>query len=158
VNDLINAESEEQLKLSMSQLSGRNSKMYEDLRQQLIRMLAHAEAYIDFEADETNDLRPQLFVDLGKETEELSARIEGYLRDSQISEVIREGFKISILGPPNAGKSTLMNQLAKRRVAIVSEIPGTTRDLISTNLNLFGYNVILTDTAGLRGETSDSIE
>jgi tRNA modification GTPase len=68
VNDLINAESEEQLKLSMSQLSGRNSKLYEDLRQQLIRMLAHAEAYIDFEADETNDLRPQLFVDLGKET------------------------------------------------------------------------------------------
>jgi tRNA modification GTPase len=142
----------------MSQLSGRNSKLYEDLRQQLIRMLAHAEAYIDFEADETNDLRPQLFVDLGKETEELSSRIEGYLRDSQISEVIREGFKISILGPPNAGKSTLMNRLAKRRVAIVSEIPGTTRDLISTNLNLFGYNVILTDTAGLRGETSDSIE
>jgi len=75
VNDLINAESEEQLKLSMSQLSGRNSKLYEDLRQQLIRMLAHAEAYIDFEADETNDLRPQLFVDLGKETEELSSRI-----------------------------------------------------------------------------------
>ena len=68
MNDLINAESEEQLKLSMSQLSGRNSKLYEDLRQQLIRMLAHAEAYIDFEADETNDLRPQLFVDLGKET------------------------------------------------------------------------------------------
>jgi tRNA U34 5-carboxymethylaminomethyl modifying GTPase MnmE/TrmE len=66
----------------MSQLSGRNSKLYEDLRQQLIRMLAHAEAYIDFEADETNDLRPQLFVDLGKETEELSSRIEGYLRDS----------------------------------------------------------------------------
>jgi tRNA modification GTPase len=124
----------------------------------LIRMLAHAEAYIDFEADETNDLRPQLFVDLGKETEDLSSRIEGYLRDSQISEVIREGFKISILGPPNAGKSTLMNRLAKRIVAIVSEIPGTTRDLISTNLNLFGYNVILTDTAGLRGETSDSIE
>ena len=75
MNDLINAESEEQLKLSMSQLSGRNSKLYEDLRQQLIRMLAHAEAYIDFEADETNDLRPQLFVDLGKETEELSSRI-----------------------------------------------------------------------------------
>ena len=121
-------------------------------------MLAHAEAYIDFEADETNDLRPQLFVELGKETEELSCRIEGYLRESEISEVIREGFKISILGPPNAGKSTLMNQLAKRRVAIVSEIPGTTRDLLSTNLNLFGYNVILTDTAGLRGDTSDTIE
>lgn len=113
-------------------------------------MLAHAEAYIDFEADETNDLKPEVFIELGRETEILSKLIEGYIRDSSIGEVIREGFKISILGPPNAGKSTLMNMLAKRRVAIVSEIPGTTRDLISTNLNLFGYNVILTDTAGLR--------
>ena len=72
--------------------------------------------------------------------------------------MIREGFKISILGPPNAGKSTLMNLLAKRKVAIVSDIPGTTRDLITTNINLFGYNVVLTDTAGLREETYDSIE
>ena len=80
------------------------------------------------------------------------------MKDACISEVIREGFKVSILGPPNAGKSTLMNLLAKRRVSIVSDIPGTTRDLISTSLNLFGYNVILTDTAGLRGETRDNIE
>jgi tRNA modification GTPase len=97
-------------------------------------MLAHAEAYIDFEADETNDLKPQLFVDLGKQTQELSKKIEGYIRDSQVAENIREGIKISILGPPNAGKSTLMNKLANRRVAIVSEIPGTTRDLISTQM------------------------
>ena len=75
-----------------------------------------------------------------------------------MGEVIREGFKISIVGPPNAGKSTLMNKIAKRRVSIVSEIPGTTRDLISTNITLFGYNVILTDTAGLRDQTSDLIE
>lgn len=88
----------------------------------------------------------------------MSQKIQGYLEEGKISEVIREGFKISIMGPPNAGKSTLMNLLAKRRVAIVSEIPGTTRDLISTNLNLFGYNVILTDTAGIRGETKDTIE
>eukprot|EP00347_Sterkiella_histriomuscorum_P011080 403373830 len=158
LNDLINAQSEEQLKLSMHQLLGRHSLLYEDLRQQLIRMLAHAEAYIDFEADETNDLLPQVFIDLGKSTELLSKQIEGYLRDANIGETIREGFKISILGPPNAGKSTLMNLLTKRRVAIVSEIPGTTRDLISTNINLFGYNVILTDTAGLRDQTKDSIE
>ena len=62
------------------------------------------------------------------------------------------------MGPPNAGKSTLMNKLAKRNVAIVSAIPGTTRDLITTNMNMFGYNVILTDTAGLRESTSDLIE
>lgn len=62
------------------------------------------------------------------------------------------------MGPPNAGKSTLMNLIAKRRVAIVSDIPGTTRDLITVNMNLFGYNVILTDTAGIRGSTTDDIE
>jgi len=121
-------------------------------------MLAHAEAYIDFEADETNDLRPQVFVDLGRETEELSKRIEGYLREGEVGSTIREGFRIAILGPPNAGKSTLMNMLAKRKVTIVSEIAGTTRDLVSTSLNLFGYHVILTDTAGLRDGTSDKIE
>jgi tRNA modification GTPase len=70
---------------------------------------------------------------------------------------MREGFKISIIGPPNAGKSTLMNLLSQRKASVVSDIPGTTRDLISTNLNLMGFNVILTDTAGLR-EASDSIE
>ena len=80
----------------------------------------------------------------------MTEKIGRYLEEGKVSEVIREGFRVSIIGPPNAGKSTLMNLLSKRRVSIVSEIPGTTRDLISTNLNLFGYNVILTDTAGLR--------
>jgi tRNA modification GTPase len=95
-------------------------------------MLAHAEAYIDFEADETNDLKPLLFVELGIEVQHLITRIKGWIKESSVAETIREGIKISILGPPNAGKSTLMNMIAKRRVAIVSEIPGTTRDLIST--------------------------
>ena len=85
-------------------------------------------------------------------------RIEWWIEESKISEVIREGFKIAILGPPNAGKSTLLNYLAKRKVAIVSPIPGTTRDLITTSLNLFGYTVHLTDTAGLRLQTTDLIE
>lgn len=101
-------------------------------------MLAHAEAFIDFEADETNDLKPQLFVDLNIEIQKLIKRIEGWLRDAEVAERIREGIKISILGPPNAGKSTLMNKIAKRRVAIVSEIPGTTRDLISTQMQMYG--------------------
>lgn len=101
-------------------------------------MLAHAEAFIDFEADETNDLKPQLFVDLNIEIQKLIKRIEGWLRDAEVAETIREGIKISILGPPNAGKSTLMNKIAKRRVAIVSEIPGTTRDLISTQMQMYG--------------------
>ena len=69
--------------------------------------------------------------------------------------MIKEGLKISILGPPNAGKSTLLNLLARKDIAIVSPIPGTTRDLIQTNLSIHGFNVILTDTAGLRSKTSD---
>lgn len=121
-------------------------------------MLAHCEAYIDFEADELADPRlATTFIELTKDVKLFKQKIQSYIEKAQIAEVIREGFKISILGPPNAGKSTLMNMLAKRRVAIVSDIPGTTRDLLQTNLNLFGYNVILSDTAGLR-ETTDDIE
>jgi tRNA modification GTPase len=85
------------------------------------------------------------------------AKIQTYIDRAKIAETIREGFKISIIGPPNAGKSTLLNKLASRNVAIVSDIPGTTRDLIQTKLTLLGYQIILTDTAGLR-ETQDQIE
>ena len=76
----------------------------------------------------------------------------------KIAETIREGLRVAIVGPPNAGKSTLMNLLAQRRVSIVSDTPGTTRDLVSTSLTLYGQHVTLTDTAGLRTDTSDSIE
>lgn len=112
-------------------------------------MLAHVEAFIDFEADETTDITREVFVKLFKDAKVLSDQIEKYLKQGEISEAIREGFKISIIGPPNAGKSTLMNLLAQRRVSIVSNIPGTTRDLVQTNLNLFGHHVVLTDTAGI---------
>ena len=71
---------------------------------------------------------------------------------------MREGLRVAIVGPPNAGKSTLMNLLARRRVSIVSDVPGTTRDRVSTNLSLFGNQITLTDTAGLRSATSDQIE
>jgi len=121
-------------------------------------MLAHIEAFIDFEADEVNDLDPMVFKNLHDKAHEVIARIQRYLKQGEVAEAIREGFKIAIVGPPNAGKSTLMNLLAKRRVSIVSEVPGTTRDLVSTNLNLFGHHVILTDTAGIRSKTTDSIE
>lgn len=94
-------------------------------------MVAHCEAYIDFEADELSDPRlSETFSNLRVEVENLIMRIKAIIKCSKIAEIVKEGVKISILGPPNSGKSTLMNLLAKRRVSIVSEIPGTTRDLI----------------------------
>ena len=121
-------------------------------------MLAHIEAYIDFEADEVSDVTSAAYTNLLKDAEIFKEKIMKFLEEGQISESIREGLKVSIIGPPNAGKSTLMNLLAKRRVSIVSATPGTTRDLVSTTMNLFGQHVVLTDTAGLRTQTSDQIE
>ena len=140
------------------QLQGRQSKIYEELRTKLLRMLAHVEAYIDFEADETSDVTPEVLLRLRREGQELRTQIQRYLQHGQIAETIREGLKVAIVGPPNAGKSTLMNLMAKRRVSIVSEIPGTTRDCVSTSMNLFGHQVTVTDTAGLRSKTNDRIE
>ena len=94
-------------------------------------MLAHCEAYIDFEADELSDPRlTETFQKLTIEVAEFIQKLKSYLDQYQTAELIREGFKMSILGPPNAGKSTLINLLSKRDVAIVSDIPGTTRDVI----------------------------
>ena len=101
-------------------------------------MLAHVEAYIDFEADEVSDVTSAAYTNLLKDAETFKEKIMKFLEEGQISESIREGLKVSIIGPPNAGKSTLMNLLAKRRVSIVSATPGTTRDLVSTTMNLFG--------------------
>ena len=120
------------------QLKGRHSKVYEELKEKLVRMLAHVEAYIDFEADEVSDVTPEVFLRLFGEARELKVQILKYLEQGEIAETIREGLKVAIIGPPNAGKSTLMNLLAKRKISIVSDIPGTTRDLVSTSMTLFG--------------------
>ena len=121
-------------------------------------MLAHVEAYIDFEADETNDVTPDVLIKLREQATTLRSEIQKYLDQGQVAETIREGLKVAIVGPPNAGKSTLMNLMAQRRVSIVSEVPGTTRDCVSTSMNLFGHSVTMTDTAGLRSQTADIIE
>ena len=116
--------------------------------------MSKVEAKIDF-PDE--DLPEQILSGIRKKVEVVQSEINKTLDDNRVGERIREGFKIAILGPANAGKSSLLNYLSKREVAIVSEVAGTTRDVIETHLNLNGYPVVLSDTAGIR-ESKDEIE
>jgi tRNA modification GTPase len=152
--DLIGAETEQQRALALRQLSGELKDQYERWRGDLVKALAHLEASIDF-VDE--DLPPGLTAGIRTRIDHLSAEIGSHLADQRRGEIVRDGFTAVILGAPNVGKSSLLNALARRDVAIVSAIPGTTRDAIEVDLDLGGYAVTLIDTAGLR-ETADEIE
>ena len=154
LSDLISSETETQRKQALKILSGDATKKYTNLRDRLLKILSNIEAKIDFPEE---DLPEDILKNIKIETKEIINLINDILNDGRTGEKIRDGFKISILGPTNAGKSTLLNYLSKREVAIVSNIEGTTRDLIEVSLNLDGYPVIITDTAGLR-KTSDEIE
>jgi tRNA modification GTPase len=154
IADLVDAETPIQLRQALRQYDGALADLYEGWRAQLIAALAHAEAAIDFSDDGVGETE---FDAARAEAKKIIAAIAQHLDDHRRGEALREGLKLTILGPPNAGKSSLINALAKRDAAIVSEIPGTTRDVIELKLNLGGYLVHVADTAGLRN-TQDAIE
>ena len=154
LSDLISSETELQRRQAINLLSGKVSKKYLELRNRLLKILANVEAKIDF-PDE--DLPEDILKNIKNETHDIIKIINSILNDNKVGEKIRDGFKVVILGPTNAGKSSLLNYLSKREVAIVSEIEGTTRDTIEVGLNLDGYPVLISDTAGIR-ETNDPVE
>ncbi|MFQ5535217.1 MAG: tRNA uridine-5-carboxymethylaminomethyl(34) synthesis GTPase MnmE [Sphingomonadales bacterium] len=152
--DLVNAETEGQRRQAVRQLDGELGRLYEGWRRALISVMAQFETAIDF-ADE--ELPPDL-LDKGRlEMAELRDAITAHLADGHRGERLRDGIYCAIVGPPNYGKSSLLNALARRDIAIVSDRPGTTRDVLEAHLDLGGFPVIVADTAGLR-EASDEIE
>ena len=154
IADLVSAETEIQRKQALEIMNGKSSDKFNSWREKLLKILSHIEAKIDF-PDE--DLPENIIFEIKKTSEQVSNEIKKILEDEKVGERIREGFKIAIVGPSNAGKSSLLNYLSKRDVAIVSEMAGTTRDVIETHLNLDGYPVVLSDTAGIR-DSKDEIE
>ena len=154
ISDLISSETEIQRKQAMKIMTGKSSDKFNSLRERLLKILSNIEAKIDFPED---DLPSNILKNINLETKNIKQEIQKILNDQKVGERIREGFKIAIVGPANAGKSSLLNYLSQRDVAIVSEIAGTTRDVIEAHLNLDGLPVVLSDTAGIR-ESKDEIE
>ena len=140
ISDLIASETEIQRRQAMDIMSGLQGEKYEKWRSQLLKILSNLEAKIDFPEE---DLPPDILDEIKKISIIVKNEIIKVLDDQKVGERIREGFKIAILGPANAGKSSLLNYLSRREVAIVSEIAGTTRDVIETHLNIDGYPVIM---------------
>jgi len=154
IADLISAETEIQRQQAIKIMKGKSADKFNELREKLLKILSHVEAKIDF-PDE--DLPEDILEKIKKISNQVILSIKKILDDQKVGERIREGFKIAIIGPTNVGKSSLLNNLSNRDAAIVSEIAGTTRDVIETHLNIDGYPVIVSDTAGIR-ESQNEIE
>lgn len=154
IADVIDAETPAQLRQALRQQDGVLAELYEGWRGALIRALGRAEAAIDFSDDGVGDTE---FEAARNAAQHIAQQILQHMDDAGRGEALREGLRLTILGPPNAGKSSLINALARRDVAIVSDTPGTTRDVVEARLDLGGYLINVADTAGVR-QTGDAIE
>tara|TARA_Y100000590_G_C15730241_1_gene1016701 strand:+ start:684 stop:2015 length:1332 start_codon:yes stop_codon:yes gene_type:complete len=152
IADLISSETEIQRQQAVKIMSGESSKKFNQWREILLKVLSNIEAKIDF-PDE--DLPKDILKNIKFNSEKIKLEIKKTLNDQKVGERIREGFKIAIVGPTNAGKSSLLNYLSRRDAAIVSEIAGTTRDVIEVHLSIDGLPVVLSDTAGIRDSKNE---
>ncbi len=155
VAELIHAKSDKSQKAALAQLQGHLAKKVRELRDHLVPLLAHIEVGLDH-SDEDHDFLAR--TQLKEKCQTVQKEIDVLLDSARVSKILREGFHVALLGRPNVGKSSLMNALLKVDRAIVTPIPGTTRDTLEESLHIQGIPVVLTDTAGLRSKTEDPIE
>lgn len=141
---------------ALIQADGSISKLYEQWRQKIIRCVAHVEAFIDFAEDQ--DIESDTLQTIENELHSLRSEVTEYLNDGRRGEMLRCGVRTVIVGAPNVGKSSFMNKICRKPISIVTEIEGTTRDVIERSFNVAGYPILLSDTAGLRSNATDVVE